>query len=180
MLRERAAKPAAIRLAVGGLLIAAGILLPQVFHLAGGRAMGEVFLPMHLPVLLAGFCLGPLFGGAVGILTPLASCLVTGMAMPAPAILPFMVVEMAVYGAAAGLFYSRFRIPALPALLLAQLAGRGLKSLVLLLAGQVFGLPVPAALTVFTSLAVGLPGLIIQWAAVPLILLALKKAKFID
>ena len=175
MLRERAAKPAAIRLAVGGLLIAAGILLPQLFHLAGGRAMGEVFLPMHLPVLLAGFCLGPLFGGAVGILTPLASCLVTGMAMPAPAILPFMVVELAVYGAAAGLFYSRFRIPALPALLLAQLAGRGL-----LLAGQVFGLPVPAALTVFTSLAVGLPGLIIQWAAVPLILLALKKAKFID
>ena len=65
--------------------------------------MGEVFLPMHLPVLLAGFCLGPLFGGAVGILTPLASCLVTGMAMPAPAILPFMVVELAVYGAAAGL-----------------------------------------------------------------------------
>ena len=40
------------KMAVGGLLIAVGILLPQVFHLAGGSAMGTLFLPMHLPVLL--------------------------------------------------------------------------------------------------------------------------------
>ena len=54
------------KMAVGGLLIAVGILLPQVFHLAGGSAMGTLFLPMHLPVLLGGFLLGPLFGGTVG------------------------------------------------------------------------------------------------------------------
>ena len=37
--------------------------------------MGTLFLPMHLPVLLGGFLLGPLFGGTVGLLTPLVSCL---------------------------------------------------------------------------------------------------------
>ena len=90
------------KMAVGGLLIAVGILLPQVFHLAGGSAMGTLFLPMHLPVLLGGFLLGPLFGGTVGLLTPLVSCLLTGM--PAAAVLPTMAVELLVYGLAGGAF----------------------------------------------------------------------------
>ena len=54
----------------------------MLFHLAGG--MGVVFLPMHLPVLLAGFFLGPRFGLLVGIITPLLSSLLTGM----PPLLP--------------------------------------------------------------------------------------------
>lgn len=168
------------RLAVAGLLIAVGILLPQVFHLLGGRSMGEIMLPMHLPVLLAGFCLGPVFGGVVGLLTPVMSTLVTGMQMPAPAILPFMMVELTVYGAASGLLYRRFRLPSLAALVLAQLAGRVVKALALLVATYGLGIPAPAAVTVFTAMAVGLPGLVLQWVAVPALVHALKKGKFID
>ena len=43
------------QLTVSGFFIALGLILPMLFHLAGG--MGVVFLPMHLPVLLAGFFL---------------------------------------------------------------------------------------------------------------------------
>ena len=71
------------QLTVSGFFIALGLILPMLFHLAGG--MGVVFLPMHLPVLLAGFFLGPRFGLLVGIITPLLSSLLTGM----PPLLPF-------------------------------------------------------------------------------------------
>ena len=42
------------KLTTGGLLIAVGILLPQVFHLIGGSSLGSILLPMHLPILLGG------------------------------------------------------------------------------------------------------------------------------
>jgi len=38
-----------------GLFVAFGLILPQLFHLFGGT--GPIFLPMHIPVLLAGFFL---------------------------------------------------------------------------------------------------------------------------
>ena len=36
----------------GALFIALGVLIPQIFHSIGA---GPMFLPMHIPVLLAGF-----------------------------------------------------------------------------------------------------------------------------
>ena len=166
------------KLSVSGLLIATGLLLPWVFHLVGGETTGTLFLPMHLPVLLGGFLLGPLFGCAVGILTPLLSGLLTGM--PAAAVLPFMTVELAVYGLAAGGFYQRCRLPSLVSLLLAQLAGRLVKALVLLALTGVFGLHVPAPLTVLTAVGAGLPGLALQWVALPLLLAALRRGHLIE
>lgn len=166
------------KLTTGGLLIAVGILLPQVFHLIGGSALGSVLLPMHLPVLLGGLLLGPVFGGLVGLITPAISCLLTSM--PQPAALPFMMVELAVYGAAAGLLYRRLHLPWWASLLLAQLSGRVIKALVLWVLGQLFSLPVPAALTVFTAVGTGIPGLILQWILVPLLLLALRKGRVLD
>ena len=45
------------------LLVIAAISLPQLFHLS--KAFGPTFLPMHIPVLIAGFMLGPVYGLAV-------------------------------------------------------------------------------------------------------------------
>ena len=52
--------------------MAAAVALPQVLHLIGrysgiGTALGEVFLPMHLPILLVGFLAGPYAGMAAGL-----------------------------------------------------------------------------------------------------------------
>ena len=46
------------------LAVAVSVLLPQLFHAVGavsglGAALGSTFLPMHLPVLLAGLIAGP-------------------------------------------------------------------------------------------------------------------------
>ena len=61
---------------LGGLFVALGIVIPIAFHAIGA---GPVFLPMHIPVLLAGFTIGPTIGCLVGAVTPILSSLLTGM-----------------------------------------------------------------------------------------------------
>ena len=174
-----APRSATVRLAVSGLLLAAGVLLPQVFHLLGGPATGATFLPMHLPVLLGGLLLGPGPGAALGLLCPALSFAVTGM--PAPARLPFMVVELAVYGLAAGVLdrvlrrrLSRPLLASLVALLGAQLAGRAAYAAALWLAAWLFGQAGGPALAVTATVA-GLPGLVVQWVCLPPLCAALDR-----
>ena len=87
-------------LVLSAMFIALGVALPQAFHAVPNA--GSVFLPMHIPVLIAGYVVGPIFGLAVGVLTPLLSHLMFGMP-PAP-VLPGMLCELAMYGLASGLF----------------------------------------------------------------------------
>ncbi len=79
------------KITVGGLLIALALVLPMAFHLTGVPQPGQVFLPMHIPVLLGGFVLGPVFGFFVGLFSPIISSVLTGM--PAVVRLPFMMIE---------------------------------------------------------------------------------------
>lgn len=99
---KRVFSTTASQLALGGLFLAAGVLVPQLFHFLPWPNAGSIFLPMHLPVMLAGMLLGPYLGGTVGALTPLLSCL--AFSMPPLARMPFMVLELAAYGVLAGLF----------------------------------------------------------------------------
>ena len=66
------------KLVYTGLLVAVGVLLPQVFHIFGSSAAGMVFLPMHIPVLIGGLLLGPMSGLCIGVAAPLISFGITG------------------------------------------------------------------------------------------------------
>lgn len=160
------------QLCAAALLLALGLILPQLFHLFGGRTAGSVFSPMHLPVLLCGLLLGPAWGGAVGFLTPLLSSILT--AMPPSAILPFMLCELAAYGAVAGAL-SR-RLPLYPALIGAQVAGRVVYALALFVGGTLFGLECAAPASVLTSVITGLPGIALQLVLAPALVYALRQA----
>lgn len=85
----------------GGLLTAVGLVLPQAFHVFG-QGVGMAFLPMHLPVMIAGILLGPCYGGLIGLIVPLVSSMLTGMP-PVPK-LYFMLVELVAYGIFTGIF----------------------------------------------------------------------------
>ena len=167
----------ALKLTVKGLislaLVIAAVALPQIAHMAGGAEAGAVYLPMYAPALVAGCILGPLWGLGAGALSPLASFAFTSLfmesAMPAAARLPFMVAELAVFGLVSGLFAKKIQGNALfafPAVICAQVAGR----LVNFAATAIFGNGVAAA---WNTIASGLPGLYLQAAVVPLIVLAL-------
>lgn len=167
--------------AYGGLILALGVLLPQVFHLVGGPAMGGVLLPMHLPVLLGGFLLGPVWGVVIGAVTPALSALLFGM--PAMPRLLFMILELAAYGLFTGLFYRVLRLPSLVSLLLAMAAGRAVYFLSLLFTLNVLGLHLPGMSSAWLALAdavvQGLPGILVQVVLVPLLLAALRRGRLI-
>lgn len=165
------------KLVYSGLLIAVGVLLPQVFHLIGGSATGMMFLPMHLPVLIGGLLLGPLPGLAIGVITPLVSFCISGM--PAMPNLVFMLFELAAYGCFSGLFYRR-KLPVYISLILAMLIGRAVNALCLAFAGWVLQLPVQGPAYVLTAALTGLPGIILQLLLVPLLVIQLKKVVKLD
>jgi predicted membrane protein len=154
-------------LTLGALFIALGVLLPVFFHMVG---LGKVFLPMHLPVLLAGFFCGPAVGLSVGAVTPLLSAVTTGMPPLMPPIAQLMAVELAVYGFLTGWLYRRLRWGVYPALLASMLAGRlayGLSAYFLMPLVGLQRVPVWAPL----AYAVGesLPGVVVQLIVVPLV-----------
>lgn len=161
-----------LKLCTGALLLAAGILLPQVFHMIGGQAMGGMFLPMHLPVFVAGLLLGPFYGCAIGVITPIISFFVT--TMPPAAKLPFMLIELATYGLMAGLLRKK-NLNIYISLILAQIAGRLANALALVCATYLFHLEVPAVITVGTAVVTGIPGLIIQLVLVPAVVILIER-----
>lgn len=172
-------------LTYSGLFIALGLLVPQVFHMLGGNTAGGIFLPMHLPVLISGLLLGPAYGTAVGVLSPLLSALLTGM--PPLTRLPFMVLELLVYGLVSGLCAKRLFVglaagrkhgPWLrdyASLLAAQTAGRLAYAISLLITGNLLHLAQGGAALAWTSTLTGLPGIILQWLLVPPLVRAIEK-----
>lgn len=158
------------------LAVIAAVALPQLVHLVGhvsglGSALGETFLPMHLAIFLVGYFAGPWAGLAAGALSPAVSFGLTSLwndPMPAAAMLPFMMIELMVYGLTTGLFSQYLaKVPTLVALFAAQVAGRAVRALALTIGVYAFGSPVNISV-IWTSLLPGLPGLILQWVIVPL------------
>lgn len=152
------------------MMVSVAVLLPQMCHLLGGQLglgsqLGEMLLPMHLPVMLTGMLWGPWAGLACGLLSPMFSFVLTGM--PGVALLPFMTVELAVYGLSAGLLH-KTHLPTLLQVVLTQVAGRVARAAVLAVAVYGFGFNRLPISIVWTSIAVGVVGIVIQWAVLPL------------
>ncbi|MFZ2538101.1 MAG: ECF transporter S component [Oscillospiraceae bacterium] len=160
------------KIVYGGLLIALGIILPQLFHVFGQTA-GQTFLPMHIPVLLAGLLIGPYWGMCVAIAAPILSSLITGM--PPVPMLYFMLLELVVYAVISGLLSGKINIYL--NLIITLICGRIVYGLSLVAAVNLFGMTFKFANTAafFGGILTGLPGIIIQLVFIPIIMYALKK-----
>ena len=170
-----------VKLTVKGLvsfgLIVLAVLLPQLVHLTLGQAGGVRWLPMYLPVLLAGCLLGVRWGIGVGVLSPVVSFALTslwGDPMPSAARLPFMMAELCVFAAVSGIFSKQIAKNgwmAFPAVLLGAVAGRAFFLLLAVLFQSVAPFTVEAVLS---QIETGLSGLILQAAMVPLLVMGLR------
>lgn len=164
---------------LGGLIaIVSAVALPQLFHLMGaasglGTALGEAFLPMHLPIILAGLLIGPYAAAAAGAASPLISFLLTGM--PGAVMLPFMCVELCVYGLTAGLLRNK-KMPAIGKVVIAQIAGRAVRALAIVLGANFFNSAVNVSI-IWTSIAAGVFGLALQWVIIPLAVYRAKRGE---
>lgn len=158
--------------------VASAILLPQLLHMLGaglglGNSLGELFLPMHLPVLMVGLLAGAYPGFVTGLISPIISYFLTGM--PGVAMLPFMVVELAVYGFACGIMRN-LKINTIFKVVIAQFAGRFVRSMVILFAVYVLGNTMVGPAVIWTSFTKGFGGIIIQWITIPLVVYLVRKA----
>ena len=161
--------------------IALCYVLPMAFH---ALALGSVLSPMHIPVLLCGLVCGGFYGAVCGIVGPVLSSVLSGMP-PAMALLS-VIPELVVYGLVSGLLMQYVRTGKLhwdlylsltAAMVLGRSAGGIAKALVirLMATGEAFDIAVWAT-TYFVS---ALPGILIQLAVLPVLAVALMKARVI-
>jgi len=168
-------------IAHSALYLALAVLLPIVFHYFGNAIgygiAGRVFLPMHIPVLIAGFLVGPASGIVVGILAPGISHVLTQM--PPPYAVPLMSMELPIYGLVAGIAYQRLRLNIYIALVAAMIVGRIMFGLGLFVLGLFMALPYSAAKWFSTGGAIisGLPGIALQLVLIPILVAAVNRKK---
>lgn len=155
-----------------GVLLALGIILPTVIHLTG--IDGSVFLPMHIPVMITGFILGPSLGFIVGFLTPLLNYSLTGM--PPVPILWLMLIELSIYGLMSGYLYKKMNLKLLTSLILSMVIGRAGAALTLLALGKGFGLPLPPLdIYIYGLTLTAIPGIVIQIILIPILVKVYKE-----
>ena len=156
--------------------LATAVALPQLFHIVGaasglGNTLGEIFLPMHLPVLFIGLAAGRRAGAITGLFSPLLSFFLT--AMPNIVVLPFMMLELMGYGFFAGLMRG-VKSPTILKVLVAQILGRTVRFVAICIAFYALSYTKVAPLSVFLSVPRGLVGIIFQLILLPLLIFRLN------
>ncbi|OQB47394.1 MAG: hypothetical protein BWY00_01344 [Firmicutes bacterium ADurb.Bin153] len=167
------------RIVLAAMFLALGVLLPFLTGQIPG--IGSRLLPMHLPVLICGFACGWKYGLAVGFIVPIFRSLMFGMP-PFPTTAVPMAFELATYGMMTGMLHQL--LPKKPAsiyvaLLSSMVLGRlvwGAVRFAMLLAGTKFSWE----LFVSGAFVNALPGIVLQLALVPIIVIALQKAGLIS
>ena len=162
-------------LILSGIFIALSVLLPIVFHAIPKG--GNMFLPMHLPVMVAAFFLPPVYACAVGIISPLLSSFITGMPPMAPIpVAIIMTFELFAYALVISLLrkivykYRKNLLSPLIALIPAMVLGRVVAGLVMFLLVTLFGVNGPAPVAyVWGAVVTGVPGIIVQLIIIPLL-----------
>ncbi len=168
------------KLVITALFIAIGMVLP--FLIGQIPEIGKRLSPMHIPILLCGFICGWPYGLAAGFILPLLRSFVFQMPILYPNAIG-MAFELAAYGAFAGILYK-----ALPkkvvfiyvSLIGAMLIGRivwGLVSYPLyMLGGNAFTFEMFLA----AAFVDAIPGIILHIVLIPLIVIALRRARLMD
>lgn len=170
------------RMTLAALCLALALLLPQVFHLLGMQQAGQLFLPMHIPVLIAGLILGWQYGALLGILSPLLSFALTGM--PSAQRVLFMVVELMSYGAIVGLCYQTLRLKehafgGTLSLIIAMICGRLMYGLAISLAAILFHIDLGGFAAVWAALIMGIPGILTQLLFLPALAHVIEKGGYL-
>ncbi len=163
-------------LTLAATFMAVGLLLP--FLTGQIQVIGNMLLPMHIPVLLCGLICGWKYGALVGLVLPVTRFMLFGM----PPLYPVgiaMTFELAAYGLVVGFLYGRSRWQCVVALyrsmLAAMITGRVVwgvaQTLLLGLGENGFTLRIFMA----GALLNAIPGIVVQLTLIPLIMVALNR-----
>ena len=168
------------RLTLSALFLALGLILP--LFTGQIQQVGNMLLPMHIPVFLCGLICGWQWGGAAGFVLPLLRSVLFGMPPMYP-VAAAMAFERAGSGIAAGFLYERAQrrgtASLYRAMLIAMVLGRivwGAAEVILLgLQGNRF------SWEAFLSGALlnAVPGIVLQLILIPAVMTALERTGLI-
>ena len=164
------------KLVLAAMCLALALVLP--FLTGQIPEIGSALSPMHIPALLCGFLCGPVWGGIVGAVAPLLRHLLFTMP-PLMAAIP-MAFELAAYGIVAGILYRLLpkTIPFLYVSLVgAMLAGRVVWGIVKLFLSVAQASEFTFSAFIAGAITGAIPGIICHIILIPIIVLALKRAK---
>ena len=150
---------------LAGLFTALAFVIPMLFHAVN---LGKIFLPMFLPIAVAGFLVSWKIAATVGIIAPLLSGLLTGMPPLYPPIAPLMSLEGGFLGATISVLYRRYGWPWYLALAVADLGERLISGAGMYVIAEWFHLP--GVLFSVVNVLLGLPGVAMQFIFVPIFL----------
>lgn len=165
------------KLVYSAICLALALVLP--FLTGQIPQIGNLLSPMHIPVLLCGFLCGWPWGLVVGFIAPLLRSVAFSMPPLFPTAIA-MAFELAAYGALTGLLYAK--LPKKPvyvyvALILSMLAGRAVWGLVTFALMGFSTTAFPFSAFVAGAFTNAIPGIILHIVLIPVIVLALRKAK---
>ncbi len=169
-----------LKLVLSAGFLALGLILP--FFTAQIREIGNMLLPMHIPVLICGFVCGWQYGLAVGFITPLLRSMVFGMPPMFPTATA-MAFELASYGAVSGLLYRalpRKNVSVYISLIGAMIAGRLIWGLINVPIYGIAGKAYSWQIFMGGAFLNAIPGIILQLVMIPIIIIALQRAGIME
>lgn len=163
-------------LTLAAMFLAIGLVLP--FFTGQIPQIGNMLLPMHIPVFLCSLICGWQYGLGIGFILPILRYVLFGMPVLFPTGIA-MAFELATYGFTAGFLYARSRwkcvIALYRSLIPAMLAGRmvwGIVQVVLLGMGKSsFTWQMFFAGAFFNAI----PGIVLQLILIPAVMVALNR-----
>ena len=167
-------------LILAALCLALAMLLP--FLTGQIQTLGNMLCPMHIPVLLCAYICGYRWASAVGFISPLLRYAIFGM----PPIMPAgvsMAFELLTYGLVAGLLYEKLKKNTLNiyvSLIISMISGRVVWGIARLIISGVTGTEFTWQLFIGGAVLQAVPGIILHILLIPIIVMALRRAKLID
>ena len=168
-----------LKMVLSGMFLALAYVLP--FLTVQDPSLGQVFCPMHIPVLLCGFICGWHWGLAVGFIAPLLRSFTLGMPVMFPAAV-CMAFELAVYGLTAGILHKTFpnkKAYIYLSLLIAMLLGRIVWGTAMFICMQMSGGAFTFAAFIAGAFTNAIPGIIVQIVLIPVLVMLLENSKII-
>ncbi len=167
-------------LVLTALFLAIALLLP--FLTGQIQTIGNMLCPMHIPVLLCAYVCGWKWAATLGFVAPFLRSAIFGM----PPIMPIglgMAFEMLTYGLVAGILYQllpKKNINIYVSLISAMIVGRIVWGIARLVIAGVTSAQFTWQLFIGGAVLTAIPGIILHIVLIPILVIALKKAKLIS
>lgn len=165
-----------LNLVLSAMFLALALVLP--FLTGQIKEIGNMLLPMHIPVMLCGLVCGWQYGITIGFIAPLMRSALFGMPVMFPSAVS-MAFELATYGLVIGLIFAKSKWHCIKSLykslLASMLCGRIVWCVVQTILLSIQGSAITVKMLFTASVVNAIPGIILQLVLIPSAMLLLKK-----